>query len=46
MKSGRKDLSNISPPGRAPDEGPDGFIGKRFRKDPHLLTRKTSKALS
>jgi hypothetical protein len=34
VKSGRKDLSNIPPPGRAADEGSDDCIGKALKEDP------------
>jgi hypothetical protein len=46
VKSGRKDLSNISPPGRARDDGLDDCIGKTLKKDPHVSTRKIAKALN
>jgi hypothetical protein len=46
VKSGRKNLSNISPPGRALDEGLDDCIEKALKEDPHLSTRKIAKALN
>jgi hypothetical protein len=44
VKSGRKDLSNIYPPGMAPGEGADTCIGKTLKENPDLSTRKTSEA--
>jgi hypothetical protein len=46
VQSRRKELSKISPPGRASDEGLDDCIGKPLTKDPHLSTRKIAKALN
>jgi hypothetical protein len=46
VKSGRKDLSNVTLPGRAPCEGLDDCIAKALKEDPHLLTRKIAKALN
>jgi hypothetical protein len=46
VKSGRNDLSNIPPPGMAPDEGPVNCIGKALKEDPNLSTRKIAKALN
>jgi hypothetical protein len=45
VKSEGKDLSNIPPAGRAPDEGLYSCIGKALKEDPHLSTRKIAKAL-
>jgi hypothetical protein len=33
VKSGRKDLSNVSPPRRAQDDGLDDFIAKALKED-------------
>jgi hypothetical protein len=46
LKSGSKDLPNIPPPGREPDNGLDKCIGKALKQDPHLSTRKKAKALN
>jgi hypothetical protein len=46
VKLGREDLSNIPPPGRAPDEGLNDCIGKVLKKDPHLLAKTIAKALN
>jgi hypothetical protein len=45
-RSGRKNLSNIPPPGRAWNNGLDDCIGKALKEDPHLSTRKIAKALN
>jgi hypothetical protein len=45
VKSGRRHLSNVSPQGRAPDEGLHDGIAKALRKDPHLPTRNSANAL-
>jgi hypothetical protein len=42
----RKDLSNISPTGRAPEEGLDDCIEKTLKEDPGLSARETAKALN
>jgi hypothetical protein len=44
VKSGRKDLSNIPPPGKAPDEGLDNCIGKALKED-LIFQRKRMKRL-
>jgi hypothetical protein len=46
VKSGRNDLSNVSPPGRAPDEALNDCIAKALEEDPHLSTRKIAKTLN
>jgi hypothetical protein len=46
VKSGRKDLLNISPAGSALDEGLYHCIAKGLKEDPHLSTRKIAKALN
>jgi hypothetical protein len=46
VKFGSMDLSNIPPPAKAQDDGLDDCIGKAFKKDPHLSTRRTAKALN
>jgi hypothetical protein len=48
VRSGRKDLSNVPPPGRAADEGLDEWIAKALREDrySHLSTRKIAIALN
>jgi hypothetical protein len=33
VKSGRRDLSNVSPPRGAPDDGLDDFIAKALKED-------------
>jgi hypothetical protein len=45
VKSGRKDLSNLPPPGTAPDEKLDDCIAKALKGNPHLSTRKIAKGL-
>jgi hypothetical protein len=44
VKGGRKDLSNISPRGKGPDEALNDCTEKLFKENPHLSTRKTAKA--
>jgi hypothetical protein len=34
VKSWRKDLSNVPPAGRAPNEGLDEYIAKALKEDP------------
>jgi hypothetical protein len=46
MKSGRKHLSNVPPPGRGPDEGLDDCIAKELKEDPDLSARRIAKALN
>jgi predicted HTH transcriptional regulator len=46
VKSGRKDLSNISTPGRAQDEGLDDCIVRALKEDSHLSKRKIAEALT
>jgi hypothetical protein len=46
VEPGRGNLSNIPPPGRAPDKGLDDSIGNASEEDPHLSTRKIAKALN
>jgi hypothetical protein len=46
VKSGRKDLSDVPPPGRAPDDGFYDPIENAFKEDPHLSTRKIAKAMN
>jgi hypothetical protein len=46
VKSGRKDLSNVSPAGWALDEGLDHCVAKGLKEDIHPSTRKIAKALS
>jgi hypothetical protein len=46
VKSRRKDLLNITPPGKAPDEGLDDCIGKALKDDPCFSTRKIAKVLN
>jgi hypothetical protein len=46
VKSRRMDLSTMSPPGRASDEGLDNGIGKALNENPSLSVRKTAKALN
>jgi hypothetical protein len=45
LKSGKKGLSNIPPPGRAPDEGLNGYIERALQQDPRLSKRKIAKAV-
>lgn len=45
MKSGRKDFSNIAPPGRVPGGGLDDCIAKGFKEDPLISTKKIAKDL-
>jgi hypothetical protein len=45
-KSGRKDLSHIPPPGKAPNEDLDDCIAKALNEDPHLSTKQILKALN
>jgi hypothetical protein len=40
MKSDRKNLSDMRPPRRTPDEGLDDCIGRTLKEDPHLSTGK------
>jgi hypothetical protein len=46
VKSGRRDLSKVLPPGRAPGEGLDDCIAKALKENPHFSTKKTVKALN
>jgi DNA-binding transcriptional ArsR family regulator len=46
VKTRRKDLSNILPPGWVPNERLDNCNGKPLKEDPRLSTRKIAKALS
>jgi hypothetical protein len=46
VKSGRKHLSDLPPPGRALDEGLDDCLAKALKEDPHLSTRKIAKTLN
>jgi DNA-binding transcriptional regulator YiaG len=46
MKFGRKNLSNVPLPERAPDEGLDDCIARAIRENPHLSTRRIAKALN
>jgi hypothetical protein len=46
VKSGKRDLSNILPPGRVSDEGLDDCTGKALKQDPYLLTRRLAMALN
>jgi AraC-like DNA-binding protein len=46
VKLGTRDLSNVSRPRRAPDEGLDDCIAKALEKDPHLSTKKIARALN
>jgi hypothetical protein len=46
VKLGRKDLSNVPPAGRAPDEGLDDYIAKALKEDRHLSTRGMAKTLN
>jgi hypothetical protein len=46
VKSGRKDLSDVWPPGRVSDMGLNDCIGKVLREDPRLSTTKIAKALN
>jgi DNA invertase Pin-like site-specific DNA recombinase len=45
VKSGGQNLSDISPPRRAPDEALDNCIAKAFKENPDLSTRKIARAL-
>jgi hypothetical protein len=46
VKLGRKDFSNIPPPGREFDEALPTCIAETHTTDPHLLTRGIAKALN
>jgi predicted HTH transcriptional regulator len=46
VKSGRKDLSNVLPPGMAQDEALDDCIAKAVKENPDPSTRKIAKALN
>jgi hypothetical protein len=46
VKLGNKDLSNVPPPRRGPDERLYDCIAKALQEDPHLSTTKIAKALT
>jgi hypothetical protein len=46
VKSWRKNLLNIPPPGRVRDEALDGCIGKALKENPHLSTKNIATALN
>jgi hypothetical protein len=46
VKPGKKNLSNIPPPRRAPDKGQNDCIAKALKEDSLLSTRKIVKALN
>jgi hypothetical protein len=46
VKSGRKNLPNVSPRGRVPDDGPEDCKANALTVDAHLSTRKIAKALN